>query len=147
MKENLSHEEWKSMLKKLPMIAADAAVFRNNKILLIRRNIKPFKGDWALPGGFLNYNETLKACAERETKEETGLSVSIGELVGIYDDLKRDPRGRVIAVCFLAEVAGGTLKADPKEVSDVNFFDKLPTNIAEPHRIIIQDAFKKHESL
>lgn len=75
-------------------------------VLLIRRGGEPYKGCWAFPGGFLEMNETLEACAARELMEETGLSVSSRTLVGIYDAVDRDPRGRVITAAYLSHYDG-----------------------------------------
>ncbi len=72
-------------------------------ILLIRRKADPFKGCWALPGGFVNENESLERAASRELHEETGLSVSSSKLeqLGAFGDPGRDPRGHTVTVAFM----------------------------------------------
>lgn len=72
------------------------------QVLLVERGGEPYKGKWALPGGFLNIDEDAPAGARRELKEETGLSVGQIMQVGAYTDPQRDPRGRVISIVYVA---------------------------------------------
>lgn len=74
------------------------------KILLIQRGIEPFKGDWALPGGFVHLDETLEEAAERELKEETGLENVFLEQLFTFGEPNRDPRERVVSVAYVALV-------------------------------------------
>jgi len=77
------------------------------KVLLIQRGIAPFKGQYALPGGFLLHNETLDAAALRELSEETGTENVYLEQLYTFGDPKRDPRGRVVTVAYYALVPAG----------------------------------------
>ena len=82
-----------------PMLTADVMVVRSgNEVLLVRRGGEPFKGCWALPGGFMEMDETIEHCAVRELEEETGLRFTEQELslIGIYSAPGRDPRGRTV---------------------------------------------------
>jgi len=137
-----TYEERKRMLDNVPVLAVDGAVFKEDRILLIRRNTEPYKGYWALPGGFLDKGETLQDGCKREVKEETGVSISIKDTIGIYDDPKRDPRGHIITVAFLAEARTFKIIADPKEIMDAAFFDLIPSNIVPSAKSMIQDALK-----
>lgn len=87
-----------------PMVTVDAAVFtvRNERleILLIRRGNDPYKGSWALPGGFLEMDEELETAATRELEEETGVRGVNLAYAGVFGKVGRDPRGRVITVTF-----------------------------------------------
>jgi 8-oxo-dGTP diphosphatase len=90
------------------------ALFSDMEVLLIRRGKEPWKGQWALPGGFLNPDETTEDAALREAREETGIeSLPRPSLLGVFDRPDRDPRGRVISVAYWAvvthrpEVKGG----------------------------------------
>jgi len=87
-------------------VTADAVLFaeKNGQIyvLLIQRGSEPYKGYWAFPGGFLIMDETVSHCAERELEEETGIVLTGMQLSGIYSDVERDPRGRVITAAYTA---------------------------------------------
>ena len=87
-------------------VTADAVLFAERDgqiyVLLIQRGNDPYKGYWAFPGGFLNMDETVARCAERELEEETGIVLIGMQLVGIYSDVERDPRGRVITAAYAA---------------------------------------------
>ena len=87
-------------------VTADAVLFAEKDgqmhVLLIQRGNEPYKGCWAFPGGFLNMDETVARCAERELEEETGIVLTCMQLVGIYSDVERDPRGRVITAAYAA---------------------------------------------
>ena len=87
-------------------VTADAVLFAEKEgqmyVLLIQRGNDPYKGYWAFPGGFLNMDETVARCAERELEEETGIVLTGMQLSGIYSDVERDPRGRVITAAYTA---------------------------------------------
>ena len=87
-------------------VTADAVLFAERDgqtyVLLIQRGNEPYKGCWAFPGGFLEMDETVEHCAERELEEETGIVLTGMQLVGIYSDVERDPRGRVITAAYAA---------------------------------------------
>lgn len=86
-----------------PMLTADCVVINPlNEVLLIRRGNDPFRGCWALPGGFMEMDETIEHCAVRELQEETGLQVSEADLamVGVFSRPGRDPRGRTVTVAY-----------------------------------------------
>jgi len=117
----------------------DAVIVERGKILLIRRRFEPFKGRWALPGGFVDDNETVEQAVEREALEETGLKVKVKKIIGVYSDPRRDRRGN-ITVAFLVKFVGGELgKGD--EAEEVKWFklDELPP-LAFDHAKIIKDA-------
>ncbi|WEU41093.1 MAG: NUDIX hydrolase [Candidatus Odinarchaeum yellowstonii] len=105
-----------------PTVAVDAIIlFEPGKIVLIKRRFPPFKDFWALPGGIVKYGESVEEALLREVKEETGLTVKIKKLVGVYSNPNRDPRGHVISICFLCEFSDGVLKAS-SDAADINVF-------------------------
>ena len=109
----------------------------------MRKN-PPFKGSWALPGGFVEYGETVEIAAIRETKEESGLDIELDGMVGVYSDPHRDPRGHIISICFLGHKIGGELVADT-DASDVQYMeiDEISKiELAFDHHKILEDALK-----
>lgn len=92
-----------------PMLTADCVVFNAvGEVLLIRRGNEPYRGCWALPGGFMEMDETIEHCAVRELQEETGLQVEEDDLlmIGVYSRLGRDPRGRTVTVAYSVHLEG-----------------------------------------
>lgn len=88
-----------------PLLATDCIVFDSKgRVLLIRRGRPPYKGRYALPGGFIEIGETAEAACRRELEEETGIKARKLMLVGVYSDPKRDPRGHCVSVAFMARV-------------------------------------------
>jgi len=122
------------------MLAVDVIIRTPDGVVLIRRKNEPYKGLWAIPGGFVRYGERVEDAATREVKEETSLRVKLGGLVGVYSDPKRDPRGHVVSVCFLAERTGGRLKAS-SDAQDTKIFKHIPwRELAFDHARILKDA-------
>ncbi len=131
-------------------ITTDAVVFHKSNsgiyVLLIRRKNQPFKDAWALPGGFLEPKETLKYACARELEEETGLRIKNWTQTGIYDDVKRDPRKRIISIAFaslLTERPIAKAADDAKEVSWEILPIKEDISLAFDHQQIIEDAILK----
>lgn len=129
-----------------PAVATDIAVFtlreRALSVLLIRRKLEPFAGEWALPGGFLQESEDLDACARRELEEETGVRLALLHHVGNFSAPDRDPRGRVISVAYFALTPSAEL--EPKaatDASDAEWFAlaEVP-DLAFDHDVIIAYA-------
>jgi len=126
---------------KKPGIAVDGVLIKDNKILLIKRKNEPFKGKWALPGGFVEYGEKVEEAVLREFEEEVGIKARIKKLLGVYSDPARDPRGHIISIVFLLEAEGEPKAGD--DAADAKFFslDKLPP-LAFDHEKIIRDAVR-----
>jgi len=123
-----------------PKLTVDGVVIKDKKILLIKRKKQPFKGKWALPGGFVEYGEKTEDAVVREVLEETGLKTKISHLVGVYSDPDRDPRGHIITVVYLLNICNGNLKSGG-DVSDAKFFylNHLP-ELSFDHKDIIKDV-------
>lgn len=108
--------------------------------MLIRRRHPPV--GWALPGGFVQYGETVEAAAVREAGEETGLEVELVELFHVYSEPTRDPRGHTIGTVFIG-IGRGTLKAgDDAAGAAVVTEQALPSPLAFDHARILADYFR-----
>ena len=132
-----------------PAVTVDITIFtvRNDQlqVLLIKRALEPFQGEWALPGGFVEMDESLEQAAERELREETGVSGVYLEQLFSFGEPKRDPRERVITIAYYALMPSDTVEL--KAASDaegVGWFgvDKLP-ELAFDHHDILDMALER----
>ena len=130
------------MSYKSPKLTVDGVVLSDDKILLIKRKNDPFRGKWALPGGFVEYGEKVEDAVLREIYEETGLKTSIIKNFGVYSDPNRDPRGHTVSIVYLLDIIGGNLTGGD-DASDAKFFklDELP-DLSFDHDIIIKDVLR-----
>ena len=128
-----------------PSLTCDTVVFAGptsaRKVLLVKRGAEPFKGCWALPGGFIDEGERPVDAARRELAEETGL-IWEGELLalGAFGDPGRDPRGWCVSAAYLADVGLAELTVvggDDADQAAWCFADELPANMAFDHVEII----------
>jgi 8-oxo-dGTP diphosphatase len=128
-------------------VTTDCVIFtyedRQLKVLLIRRGADPYKGQWAFPGGFLRINESAQEGALRELREETALQPAAIEQLGVFSDVDRDPRERVITIAWYAlvkpsEVTGGD------DADEAAWFpvDNLPP-LAFDHGRILREAMER----
>jgi 8-oxo-dGTP diphosphatase len=107
------------------------------QIVLVKRKNPPL--GWALPGGFVDYGETVEQAAVREALEETGLAIDLKRQFHTYSDPARDERGHMISVVFIAEAEGTPEGGDDASLARAFSPDRLPDDIAFDHRQIIQD--------
>jgi 8-oxo-dGTP diphosphatase len=127
-----------------PLLVTDCVIRDNDgRIVLIRRQNDPFRGGYALPGGFVDIGETVEAACRREVLEETSLSVGTLKLVGVYSDPRRDPRGHSVSVAFTTLLPG---MACPRAGSDASaamwVADWRDLDLAFDHAEIVADAEK-----
>ncbi len=132
-----------------PSLTVDCVVFglddEDLKVLLIQRDLDPFKGRWALPGGFVHPEESLEEAARRELQEETGLERVFLEQLYTFGDVDRDPRGRVVSVAYYALVKLGDHRVraatDAREASWFPVWDT--PSLAFDHDRILQTALAR----
>jgi 8-oxo-dGTP diphosphatase len=120
-----------------PPIAADVIAEIGDRIVLIER--KNFPPGWAIPGGFVEFGESVEQAAVREAREETSLEVEIRALLGVYSRPDRDPRGHTITVVYVARASGVPRAAD--DAKNVALFDPRvpPAPLAFDHAEILAD--------
>ena len=131
-------------------VTVDTAIFTIRgaelQVLLVRRAIAPFKGRWAIPGGFVLANESLEGAARRELHEETGLEDVFLEQLYTFGDVRRDPRGRVITVAYYALVSPD--RAPPlagSDAADAQWWPArdTPAPLAFDHDRILEIALER----
>lgn len=124
-----------------PKLTADAVILDPARgVVLIRRGHEPFRGMWALPGGFVEVGETVQAACRREAREETGLEVEPVQLLGVYSDPARDPRGHTVSTIFVCRVIGGELCGADDATEARWFADLRGVELAFDHARVLGDA-------
>lgn len=127
-------------------LTTDAIVFVKKTetfILLIQRGGEPYKGKWALPGGFIEMDETLETACKRELLEETGLKVDRMNQFKTYDSIDRDPRHRTISVVHSAELESKQKVIGGDDAAEARWFslDSLP-ELAFDHYLVLKEFFQ-----
>jgi len=134
-----------------PAVTADCVVSTHEaepRVLLIKRGGEPFKDCWAIPGGFMEMNETTEQCAVRELKEETNIVISDLHQIGVYSKVDRDPRGRTISVAYLAITDKTQIAVGQDDAAEVKWWPltALP-KMAFDHDDIMRDAVRLYQNL
>ena len=126
-----------------PGFGVGAVVIEGGKVLLVRRGHAPLEGRWTLPGGFVDYGESLESAALREAEEETSLKIDLLYQLGAYSDPKRDPRQHTISVVFVARATGKPKAGDDAKDVGVFFRNSIPEQLAFDHAKILKDYFRR----
>jgi len=132
-----------------PLVGVGAIIIEGDRVVLVKRAHPPIQGQWSIPGGVLEVGEMVREAAIREAREETGLVVAPGELLGVYDRILHDAEKRVqyhyVLIDFLCCRAGGELRA-ASDAAEVRWFrrEELPAlNLAEDTQDVIRKGFAK----
>jgi len=128
-----------------PTPTVDTIIQRDSRILLVKRKNDPFKGYLVLPGGFVNEGERVEDAAKREVKEETSLNIELLDILGVYSDPTRDPRGHMMSTVFIAKISSHNEKVDAVAQDDAAAIEWISLevidtrNVGFDHRRIISD--------
>jgi ADP-ribose pyrophosphatase YjhB (NUDIX family) len=132
-----------------PLVGVGAIIIQRSRVLLVKRAHPPIQGKWSIPGGVLEVGEMVRDAAIREAREETGLVVEPGELLGVFDRVLRDSDQRVqyhyVLIDFLCQPIGGELEAG-SDAGEVRWFtrEELPAlNLAADTHEVIRKGFEK----
>lgn len=133
-----------------PMVTTDALVFSvrrgRARVLLVNRKYDPYKGHWAVPGGFIEMDEELVDAAARELAEETGLTDVTLTQMQTFGTVGRDPRGRQITVVFMGIIENGPDRVQGgDDAAEARWFDieDLPSKIGFDHTIVVGMGIRK----
>jgi len=132
-----------------PLVGVGAIIIADFRVLLVKRAHPPIQGQWSVPGGVLEVGELVRQAAVREAREETGLMVEPGELLGVYDRVLRNAEQRVqyhyVLVDFLCRPVGGELRA-ASDATEVRWFKQEELSelkLAEDTQDVIQKGFER----
>lgn len=132
-------------LPRNPYLTVDIIIETPQGIVLIERKNPPL--GWALPGGFVDYGETLEQAAIREAGEETTLDVELIEQFHTYSDPSRDPRHHTVSTVFIAKAFGTPQGADDALKAAAYGLDNLPAPLVFDHERIVNDYIKYHQGI
>jgi 8-oxo-dGTP diphosphatase len=135
-----------------PLIGVGAIILDQERVILVKRGHEPLAGSWSIPGGVLEVGETLRQAAVREALEETGLTVEVDELLGVYDRIVRDPderpRYHYVLIDFLCRRIAGELQA-AGDAAEACWFTRKEVgelSLAEDTAEVIKLGFEKYGS-
>jgi 8-oxo-dGTP diphosphatase len=135
-----------------PVPVVDVIIQQESKILFAKRKKEPFKGYLGLPGGFVSVGERIEEAARREVKEETSLDIELTDILGVYSDPQRDPRGHIVSIVFVGQVPSNNNAKNKAiaqdDASEIEWID-LPIvgnkSLAFDHRNILSNYKKWKE--
>lgn len=122
-----------------PIPTVDIIIEIGSDIVLIERKNPPY--GWAIPGGYIDYGESVEHAAVREAKEETSLDIELVSLLGVYSEPDRDPRHHTISTVFIAKAKGKPVASDDAKQIGLYQKETLPKNLAFDHAKILSDYF------
>jgi len=125
-----------------PALTVDGIIFDSGSFLAVKRKNEPFRGMYALPGGFVEYGETVEEAVLREVFEETSLKTKVYLPVGVYSRPDRDPRGHTVSCVFILSRVSGKAKAGDDAAAVKWLSSKEPGELAFDHAEILKDAVK-----
>ena len=109
MSNENKHDKSRNPVPTIDIILSENS--NSNKVLIIKREKDPFKDYFSLPGGFVNEGEKVEDAVRREAEEELLVKVEPIDILGVYSDPNRDPRGHIMSITFIAKITSGELKA------------------------------------
>ena len=129
-------------MPKTPALTTDCVIFDDSgRVLLIRRGNEPFKGTYALPGGFVDIGETVEEACRREVREEAGIEIEGLRLIGVYSDPKRDTRGHTVSAAFMARPVASAMPQAGDDAASVEWVaDWRGVELAFDHAQVLRDA-------
>jgi 8-oxo-dGTP diphosphatase len=135
-----------------PLVGVGAIIIEQDRVMLVKRAHPPLAGEWSIPGGALEMGETLRQAAAREALEETGLTVEVGELLGVYDRILRDDDGCIqyhyVLIDFLCRRIAGEPEA-AGDAAEARWFSRgevAPLSLAQDTAEVIKLGFEKSGS-
>ncbi len=140
VKKPLSYDKFKEIYSTVPRLCVEVIVKTDEGIILTLRDIEPYKGLWHIPGGTVFFGETLHGAAKRIAKEELGIEIKVGKLLGYIeypDEHIYRGFGWPIGIAFLVHLAGGTLRGG-EQGKDVKAFKVIPQDTIPDQKMFLK---------
>lgn len=137
----------------VPIVGVGAVIIDGDCVVLVKRGHEPLKGEWSLPGGTVEFGETLQSAVAREVAEETGLAVDVGPVIEVFDRVQRALGGGIehhyVIVDYLCDVRDGRLVAgsDAEDARWVPVEELGAYHLTEKAMVVIDKAFKMRREL
>jgi ADP-ribose pyrophosphatase YjhB (NUDIX family) len=135
-----------------PIPVVDVIIQQDFEVLFAKRKKEPFKGYLGLPGGFVNIGETIEEAARREVKEETSLDIELTDILGVYSDPQRDPRGHIMSTVFIGWIPSNEnvknkaiAQDDASQLEWIDLQTVGDKSLAFDHKIILSNYKKWKE--
>lgn len=135
--KKLNLKEFKYIYSRVPRLCVEVVIKTNDGILLTKRNIKPSRGQWHIPGGTILMGETIERAVKRVAKEELGVKVNIKKMSGIIEYHIKNYFSQPIGLTFIAKIISNNgIKLD-KQANDAKFFKIIPQNTVKEHKLFL----------
>ncbi len=137
MNKKIPEELFQKIKKNVPLSCVDLILVKNDKFLLVKRTIPPYKNKWCLPGGIIKRNQKIIQRLKQVGREELGLNIEIVKPLGFYEKIYSDRHD--ISHCYVVTSFEDNIQLD-FQANDLKFFGKIPNNVAKFHALMLRDA-------
>jgi len=131
--KKLPFSEFKSIYSRVPRLCVEIVIKTNNGVILTKRDIEPEKGKWHIPGGTVLNGERLEDAVKRIAKEELGVEVKVGKILGVIEYFLKNYFGQMVGIVFSAKLLSKDLKVD-KNAQEFKFFKTIPNNMIKDQK-------------
>lgn len=134
--KKLTSKEFRHIYSRVPRLCVEVVIKTNDGILLTKRNIKPLRGQWHIPGGTILMGETIKQAVKRVAKEELDIKIDIKKISGVIEYHIKNYFSQPIGLIFLAKIISNNIKLD-RQANDAKFFKVVPKNTVKEHKLFL----------
>lgn len=142
--KKLPQEEFDSIYSRVPRVCVEVIIKTKNGIVLSKRDIPPYVGQWHIPGGTVRLGETLNQAVKRVAKEELGIVVKPTKFLGVIEYFGQNILGQPVGIAFLARFVSGKLRGS-EQAEEVRFFKQIPQDTIPEQKIFLENYLRSSE--